>query len=49
VIALTVLMGVAPNLFLKPMAASVERTLDLIRRGMRVEARVVTDPMRAEP
>jgi NADH-quinone oxidoreductase subunit M len=40
VIALSVLMGVLPNLFLRPMAPSVERLLDQMRRGVPVQAQV---------
>ena len=39
IIALAVLMGVAPNLFLRPMAASVERTIDRVRASAPVEIR----------
>ena len=42
VIALTVLMGVVPNLFLKPMAPSIERVLGQMRRGTQI--RVQTQP-----
>ena len=40
VIAMSILMGVLPNLFLKPMAPSIERMLTQVRRGtqIRVEA-----------
>jgi NADH-quinone oxidoreductase subunit M len=36
IIAMTVLMGVLPNLFLQPMAPSVERTLTQVRRGTQI-------------
>jgi NADH-quinone oxidoreductase subunit M len=36
IIALTVLMGVVPNLFLQPMAPSIERTLTQVRRGTQI-------------
>jgi NADH-quinone oxidoreductase subunit M len=39
IVALTVLMGVLPNLFLKPMAPSVERVLNQVRKGAPVEVR----------
>ncbi|MDR1989985.1 MAG: NADH-quinone oxidoreductase subunit M [Acidobacteriaceae bacterium] len=38
VIALAILMGVLPNLFLRPIAPSVERMLEQVRRGAPVEA-----------
>jgi NADH-quinone oxidoreductase subunit M len=38
VVALTILMGVLPNLFLRPMQPSVDRMLDRIRREVPVEA-----------
>jgi NADH-quinone oxidoreductase subunit M len=33
IIALSILMGVVPNVFLRPMAPSVERMLSVVRRG----------------
>ena len=36
VIAMTVLMGVLPNLFLRPMAPSIERMLTQVRRGTQI-------------
>jgi NADH-quinone oxidoreductase subunit M len=42
VIAMTVLMGVLPNLFLQPMAPSVERMLTQMRRGTQI--RVKAEP-----
>ena len=41
VIALAILMGVLPNLFLRPMAPSIERTLGQVRRGAPVEVQAV--------
>jgi NADH-quinone oxidoreductase subunit M len=48
VVALAVVMGVVPNLFLKPMAPSVERMLTQVRRGtqIRVQAQPGTPPER---
>jgi NADH-quinone oxidoreductase subunit M len=37
VIALSILMGVLPNLFMRPMAPSIERLLNQVRRGAPVE------------
>jgi NADH-quinone oxidoreductase subunit M len=37
IVALTVLMGVVPNLFLKPMAPSIERLLSQVRQGAPVQ------------
>jgi NADH-quinone oxidoreductase subunit M len=37
IIAVTVLMGVLPNLFLRPMDASVERVIDHVVQGAAVE------------
>jgi len=37
IIALTVLMGVLPNLFLRPMSASVERVIDYVTQEASVE------------
>jgi NADH-quinone oxidoreductase subunit M len=37
IVALTVLMGVLPNLFLRPMSASVERMVNQVRSGARIE------------
>ena len=42
IIALSVLMGVLPNLFLRPMAPSVERLLDLVRTEAPAEIRAGT-------
>jgi len=42
VIAMTILMGVLPNLFLKPMGPSVERMLTQMRRGTQI--RVQAEP-----
>ncbi len=42
VIAMTILMGVLPNLFLKPMGPSIERMLAQVRRGTQI--RVQTTP-----
>jgi NADH-quinone oxidoreductase subunit M len=39
-IALIVLMGVLPNLFLRPMSASIERLLDHVRQGAPAEIQV---------
>jgi NADH-quinone oxidoreductase subunit M len=40
IVAMAVLMGVLPNLFLRPMAPSVERMINQSRRGAAVEIRV---------
>jgi len=40
VIAMAVLMGVLPNLFLRPMAPAIEKMLEHVRRGASVEVRV---------
>ena len=40
IIALIVLMGVVPNLFLRPMSASIERLLDHVRQGAPVQIQV---------
>jgi NADH-quinone oxidoreductase subunit M len=42
VIAMTVVMGVLPNLFLQPMAPSIERLLTQMRRGTQI--RVQAEP-----
>ena len=39
IVAIAVLMGVLPNLFLRPMAPSIERTLNQARRGVPIEVR----------
>ena len=39
IVAIAVLMGVLPNLFLRPMGPSVERTINQARRGAPVEIR----------
>ena len=39
VLAMVVLMGIAPNLFLRPMGPSIERMLNQVRRGAPVEVR----------
>ena len=43
VIAMSVLMGVLPNIFLKPMAPSIEKLLAQVRRGAQI--RVQAEPM----
>jgi NADH-quinone oxidoreductase subunit M len=40
VVAIIVLMGVVPNLFLSPMGASIERLIDHVRRGAPIEIQV---------
>jgi len=40
ILAMAVVMGVLPNLFLRPMGPSVERMLNQARRGVAVEIRV---------
>jgi len=40
IIALIVLMGVVPNLFLDPMRVSVEQLLDHVRQGAPVQIQV---------
>ena len=45
VIAMSVLMGVLPNIFLKPMAPSIEKLLAQVRRGAQI--RVQAEPMAA--
>ena len=47
VVALAVVMGVFPNLFLKPMAPSIERMLTQVRRGTQI--RVQAAPARPSP
>jgi NADH-quinone oxidoreductase subunit M len=42
IIAMTILMGVLPNLFLRPMAPSIERLLTQMRRGTQI--RVQAEP-----
>jgi NADH-quinone oxidoreductase subunit M len=42
IIVLSVLMGVLPNLFLRPMAPSIERLLDLVRTEAPAEIRAGT-------
>jgi NADH-quinone oxidoreductase subunit M len=37
IVAMAVLMGVLPNLFLRPMSASVERLLNQVRSGAQIE------------
>jgi NADH-quinone oxidoreductase subunit M len=39
IVAIAVLMGVLPNLFLRPMAPSVERMINQARRGVSLEIR----------
>jgi len=39
IIAMAVLMGVLPNLFLRPMSASVERMVNQVRSGAQIEVR----------
>jgi NADH-quinone oxidoreductase subunit M len=39
IVVLVVLMGIVPNLFLRPIEPSVDRTLDRIRRGAPAEIR----------
>jgi NADH-quinone oxidoreductase subunit M len=39
IVAMAVLMGVLPNLFLRPMGPSVERMINQSRRGAAVEIR----------
>ena len=43
IIVMALLMGIFPGVFLKPMAPSIERTLDTMRRGTSVQARIVGD------
>jgi NADH-quinone oxidoreductase subunit M len=44
VIAMVVLMGVLPNLFLQPMAPAVERTLTQVRRGTQIRVQSDAPP-----
>jgi NADH-quinone oxidoreductase subunit M len=44
IVALTILMGVLPNLFLRPMEPSIERLLNQYRRGAPAEIRARTTP-----
>src|SRR4051794_37152793 len=37
IVAMTVLMGILPNLFLRPMSASVERMLSQVRSGAQIQ------------
>jgi len=43
IVAMTVLMGVLPNLFLRPMEPSVERMLNQVRQGAAVPVRASND------
>ena len=47
VIAMTILMGVLPNLFLTPMGPSIERMLTQVRRGTQIRVHAV--PAAASP
>jgi NADH:ubiquinone oxidoreductase subunit 4 (subunit M) len=47
IIVLAVLMGILPNLFLRPMAPSVERMLDLVRSEAPSEIRAASPEPRA--
>jgi NADH-quinone oxidoreductase subunit M len=49
VIAMTIVMGVVPNIFLRPMAPSIERMLAQVRRGaqIRVQQQVPAAPATA--
>ena len=47
VIAMTIVMGVLPNLFLAPMGPSIERMLTQVRRGTQI--RVHAEPPAASP
>jgi NADH-quinone oxidoreductase subunit M len=49
VIALAILMGVLPNLFLKPMEPSIQRLLDQVRRGAPVQAERIVPAWEARP
>ena len=44
IVAAAILMGVLPNLFLKPMAPSVDRLLTLIHRESSVRASISHEP-----
>ena len=44
VIALSILMGVLPNIFLRPMAPSIERMLNQVRQGAPVQAQSLEAP-----
>jgi NADH-quinone oxidoreductase subunit M len=44
IVAMTILMGVLPNLFLRPMAPAVERMLDLVRSEAPAEIRAERRP-----
>ena len=46
IVAMSVVMGVLPNVFLRPMAPSVERTLTQVRRGTQI--RVDASPTRPQ-
>jgi NADH-quinone oxidoreductase subunit M len=46
VIAVAVLMGVVPNLMLRPMEPSVGRVVDQVRRGAPVRAQAAAPPLR---
>jgi NADH-quinone oxidoreductase subunit M len=48
VIALAILMGVLPNLFLKPMEPSIERMLEQVRRGAPIQAQRMVPGWEAE-
>jgi NADH-quinone oxidoreductase subunit M len=44
IIAVVILMGVLPNLFLRPMGPSIERMLEHVRRGAAVEVQAHQNP-----
>ena len=39
IVALAILMGVLPNLFMRPMGPSIERLLDRVQQGAPTEIR----------
>ncbi|MEQ1868606.1 MAG: NADH-quinone oxidoreductase subunit M [Vicinamibacterales bacterium] len=48
VIALSIVMGVLPNLFLKPMGPSIERLLSQLKQGSSVQAHVPSTPTNSD-
>jgi NADH-quinone oxidoreductase subunit M len=44
IVAMAILMGVLPNLFLRPMEASVERMLGHVRRGASTQVQAAVAP-----
>jgi NADH-quinone oxidoreductase subunit M len=49
VLAMTVVMGVAPNIFLRPMGPSIERMLTQFHRNARIQAHVAPPALDPRP